>query len=96
MRLSLLALASLLWALLLPSLSLAQPLLQELPALERQVARTGYTGTALVHDAATDTWYTGDAELAQQRFIPASTFKIFSALVALETGVIAGVDSVMP
>ncbi len=78
------------------ALTLAQPTLTELPAIERLAARTGYTGTALVHDAASDTWYTGNAALAQQRFIPASTFKIFSALVALETGVIAGVDSVMP
>lgn len=96
MRLFLCAFAPLLCALLLPSLSLAQPSLTPLPALERQVLRTGYSGTALVHDAATDTWYTSDAALAQQRFIPASTFKIFSALVALETGVIAGIDSVMP
>jgi predicted dipeptidase len=74
----------------------AQPAMTELAALQRQVAQTGFAGTVLVLDAASDTWYAADAALAQQRFIPASTFKIFSALVALETGVIAGIDSVMP
>ena len=45
---------------------------------------------------STDQYLAGDAALAQQRFIPASTFKIFSALVALETGVIADISTVMP
>ena len=74
----------------------AQPAITTLDAISRHVEATGFAGTVLVHDLSTDQYLAGDAALAQQRFIPASTFKIFSALVALETGVIADISTVMP
>jgi len=90
-------LASLLVSALLgaPGVS-AQPAITTLDAISRHVEATGFAGTVLVHDMSTDQYLAGDAALAQQRFIPASTFKIFSALVALETGVIADISTVMP
>ena len=74
----------------------AQPAITTLDAISRHVAATGFSGTVLVHDLRADQYLAGDAALAQQRFIPASTFKIFSALVALETGVIADINAIMP
>ena len=90
-------LASLLVSALLgaPGVS-AQPAITTLDAISRHIEDTGFAGTVLVHDMSTDQYLAGDAALAQQRFIPASTFKIFSALVALETGVIADISTVMP
>jgi len=45
-------------------------------------------GTALVYDEAATTWHVHDRQRAETRFLPASTFKIFNALTALETGVV--------
>jgi beta-lactamase class D len=57
---------------------------------------TGFDGCVLVYDLERDAHTAGHAERLDRRLIPASTFKIFSALVALETGVIDGPDSVIP
>ncbi len=57
------------------------------------VDATGFKGTVLIYDANKQSFIAGHAELAEQSWLPASTFKIFSALVALETGVIASTES---
>lgn len=75
-------------ALMLSPPALSQEI-REHPAIRTLVEATGFEGTVLIHDEKKDTWITGDADLAGKRVLPASTFKIFSALVALETGVIA-------
>ena len=49
----------------------------------------GVSGTILIHSERDDAWYVHDAERARLAFSPASTFKIFNALVALEAGVLA-------
>lgn len=49
----------------------------------------GATGTLLIHAERDDAWYVHDAERARSMYSPASTFKVFNALVALETGVLA-------
>jgi len=56
---------------------------------------SGFNGATLVYDLSENSYTAGHAELIHERYIPASTFKIFSALVALETGVIATADSVI-
>lgn len=56
---------------------------------------TGFEGTVLIRNYKDKTSLAGHSELANTRFIPASSFKIFSALVALETGVIASKDTVI-
>lgn len=48
----------------------------------------GVEGAFVLHRAGSNEYRTNDRTRAETRFLPASTFKIFSALVALETGVI--------
>ncbi len=56
---------------------------------------TGFAGTVLVLNYQNKSYQAGHSELADTRFIPASSFKIFSAMVALETGVIKSKDTVI-
>jgi beta-lactamase class D len=55
----------------------------------------GAEGTFVLYDVARGTVSRHDTERAARRFLPASTFKIFSALAALDAGVV-GVDDVLP
>ena len=57
---------------------------------------TGVAGSMLIADAHTGAMAAGHAERVDRPLSPASTFKIISALVALETGVIADAQSVIP
>ena len=58
--------------------------------------KEGVRGTLVVHEVATDVYTVHDRERAHQRFVPASTFKIPSSLIGLDTGVVASVDTVLP
>lgn len=49
----------------------------------------GFSGAVLIFDTVTDEYFASDIKMVKEGFIPASTFKIFSSLVALETGVVA-------
>ncbi|MCX7557084.1 class D beta-lactamase [Xanthomonadaceae bacterium JHOS43] len=55
----------------------------------------GVTGTLLVHAERDDAWLVHNAERAHVAYSPASTFKLFNALVALETGVLADEHDVL-
>jgi beta-lactamase class D len=79
-----------------PLHTLAQERVTELEGGRALVDATGFDGAVLVYDSRQQSWLAAHAQLIDQPFIPASTFKIFSALVALETGVIAGTDSIIP
>jgi beta-lactamase class D len=59
------------------------------------IEASGYTGTILLYNPIAKSWRAGHPQLADQSFIPASTFKIFSALVALEVGVIENIETVI-
>ena len=48
--------------------------------------RAGVTGTALIFDEESRRFFVHDRERSQDRFLPASTFKILNALVALQNG----------
>lgn len=61
--------------------------IQPAPAAADIVDSTGFTGTVVILDRNTGRWMASAPGLATQRFIPASTFKIFSSLAAVETGV---------
>jgi hypothetical protein len=52
----------------------------------QQFERVGVTGTALVFDEDRGRFFVHDRRRAQDRFIPASTFKVVNALVALQNG----------
>ena len=62
--------------------------IENLPALAPLLDTTGFRGTILIYDQQHDRWRAVHPEGAEIRRIPASTFKIVNALVALETGIV--------
>ncbi len=66
----------------------AQTPVRELSSARESIDATGFVGAVLVYDLNENSYLAGHAERVDHRLIPASTFKIFSSLVALETGVI--------
>jgi beta-lactamase class D len=85
---SVLLLASLLTMLDPPDAG-SEPSAQEIASAREAIDATGFLGTVLVYDLNEDRYVAGHAERIDRRLIPASTFKIFNSLVALETGVIS-------
>lgn len=75
--------------------AIAQIAVTESPAARAVVDATGFEGAILIYDLHNRTYMAGHAERVDDVFLPASTFKIFSSLVALETGVIADRHSVI-
>ena len=55
----------------------------------------GFDGSFVLYDSQTGLWKIYRPELAVQRFSPASTFKIYSALHGLEKGIISPESSSM-
>ena len=62
----------------------------------RLFAKRGVEGTFLLYDLQTGRSVGYRPDRWDSSYIPASTFKIFKALVALETGVIASPETVIP
>lgn len=56
----------------------------------------GVAGTFVAYDVAADRDIAVDPDRAARRLIPASTFKVANSLIALETGVIADADEIVP
>lgn len=56
----------------------------------------GAGGTFVLYEVSTDRLVLVNAKRAEERFVPASTFKIPNSLIALETGVAKSVDEVIP
>jgi beta-lactamase class D len=71
------------------------PALEERTDFRAAFRAAGVEGTAVVYDEATGRWWVHDAERAAVAFLPASTFKLFNALVALETGAVADEHEVL-
>ncbi|MFC4763231.1 class D beta-lactamase [Dyella koreensis] len=62
---------------------------QEHPEWRATFTKVGVPpGTMLVYDEKADAWHVLDAQRARHGYLPASTFKLFNALVALETGAV--------
>lgn len=59
------------------------------PELARHIAAWGAEGVFVMYDEARDLSIRSDAEEARRRVVPASTFKIPNALIALETAVVS-------
>ncbi|MFN6569469.1 class D beta-lactamase [Dendronalium sp. ChiSLP03b] len=70
-----------------PSVVSANPVTQGVD-LERSFRELGIEGSILIYDQNNKKFYEHNAARNSQAFFPASTFKIFNSLVALETGVI--------
>ena len=65
---------------------------QELdPVLEN----AGVTGTILIHRVSDGQEWSGGAHRLDERFIPASTFKIPSSLILLQSGTVSGGDEAL-
>lgn len=56
----------------------------------------GRLGCFVLFDALAESYSVWNAERAQTDFLPASTFKIPNSLIALETGVVPDLDTVIP
>jgi beta-lactamase class D len=61
---------------------------KEHPEWAREFADRGVHGSIAVFDERAQAWHVFDRKRAQARYSPASTFKLFNALVALETGAV--------
>ena len=69
---------------------------RESARIDALFAEAGVRGTLVVHDVTADVYTVHDRPRAQTRFIPASTFKIPNTLIALDSAVVASVDTVLP
>lgn len=81
---------------LLASLAASATEIVERPDLARHFASSGVQGTFVLLDLAADQVSVHNAARAQQRFVPASTFKILNSLIALETGAVKDENEVLP
>ena len=69
---------------------------EEVPELGALFREHGAEGTFVLFDRAAGTMRVWNAARAQQRFAPASTFKIANSLLGLELGAVKSVDEVLP
>ena len=61
---------------------------QERPDFQALLDEAGASGTIVVLDERAKRWHVANRKRAQQGFLPASTFKVFNALVALDSGAV--------
>jgi beta-lactamase class D len=66
------------------------------PGLEKLFNEAGVNGTFVLYDVSADRMTVHDLPRAEQRIIPASTFKIANSLIGLATGAVASIDEVLP
>jgi beta-lactamase class D len=68
---------------------------RERPEWARFFDEWNVVGTFVLHDERTGTTHRYDEARAAQRFIPASTFKIFNSMAALDAGAVRDIDEVI-
>src|SRR5512141_3232734 len=66
----------------------AEPTWQDHPGWKSEFSDRAVIGTALIYDEQANRYDVFDRERAERPFLPASTFKIFNAMVALDTGAV--------
>lgn len=69
---------------------------QESPELAKLFKDAEVTGTFALYDVRGDRLVGNNHDRAQERRIPASTFKIPNSLIGLETGAVKDVDEILP
>lgn len=69
---------------------------KEAPELERFFQERGVTGTFVLLDVEADTMFVWNKPRAEERFVPASTFKIANTIIGLDVGAVESVDVVLP
>jgi beta-lactamase class D len=80
-------------AMVLSAATQAQP--EEDAKIAELIDASGFDGSFLAYQLHADRYRAGHSERINKALIPASTFKIFSALVALELGVVQDENSVI-
>ena len=70
----------------------AKPLPQAVAAL----AAEGVTGAIALFDSRSGSLYCSDVSRCTRGYLPASTFKVPLAAIALETGILSDAESVLP
>jgi beta-lactamase class D len=76
-------------------LTVGAPAVRELPELVKEFEAEGTTGTIALFDSQEGVLGCSDVKRCRQGFLPASTFKIPNSMIALETGIVEGPDTVM-
>jgi beta-lactamase class D len=71
-------------------------LFEEAPALAKIFKERRVAGTFVMVDARADTVFVWNQERAERRYAPGETFRIANAILALETGVVQGIDDIVP
>jgi len=69
---------------------------QNSAAIEKIFTDVGLSGTFVLYDSKNNTYTGHSLARAQQRYFPASTFKIPNTLIGLSAGAIKTVDDVLP
>ncbi len=87
--------AILLSLLLCSSAHAEKPTVHALPFARDLLESTGYRGTILIYDFQEKAYRASHPDLIDERFIPASTFKILSTQAALQSGIVASKDSIL-
>lgn len=65
-------------------------------ALEKNFNAAGVKGTFVLYDVSAERFTAHNLPRAEERFIPASTFKLPNSLIGLSTGAVKSVDDVLP
>jgi len=68
---------------------------QERPDFGKYFQQAGVKGSFLLYDLNRNQYFVYNTKRANTRYVPASTFKIFNSLVALETGVVKDENEVI-
>lgn len=61
----------------------------------KKFSDAGIIGTLAIYDVGTDNWEFHNQSRADSAFLPASTFKVFNSLMALELGAVLNADEVL-
>ena len=75
---------------------LAEPVAEETAQPDLEGYFQGFEGAFVLYDLQNDRYLRYNPAQSAERLLPASTFKILNALIALETGAIPGEDYVIP
>lgn len=79
-----------------PTVALDESLVSEDPSLGAHFDAFGVQGAFVLYDLNQNTYLYYNRARCDERFIPASTFKILNALIALEVGAVADEDEAIP
>lgn len=69
---------------------------REVPEIGKMFEKAGVKGTFVLSRPDENAWYGYNHPRAEERFLPASTFKIINSLIGFETGVIKDEAQVFP